>query len=301
MTNPPGDLWSEWVLRKRSGGDSNLGVELKKQIYRIRDRVLDGARISEPATLLDIGCGDGLVGLGALERMGDSGRVIFLDISKPLLKITEQAAAERGWLGRSTFVNGSAEQLEGIALESVDVVTARACLAYVADKPAAVLRILRVLKPGGRVSLGEPIFRDQSLQFSRTVGALKDRPPDAATDHLRLVMRWKTAQFPSTREEIVASPLTNFSEWDLVRLFQDVGFSGIHLELHIDVRKTPAMPWDTFINLAPHPLAPTLREILKTRFSAEEARQLESVLRPSVESGREIERNAVAYLTAIRS
>jgi hypothetical protein len=60
------------------------------------------------------------------------------------------------------------------------------------------------------------------------------------------------------------------------------------------------MPWDTFLDLAPHPLAPTLREVLREKFSAEEAQRLESVLRPSVEAGRELERNGIAYLTAVR-
>jgi ubiquinone/menaquinone biosynthesis C-methylase UbiE len=298
--SPSQDRWAEWVLKKRNGGDSQFDRELKRQLFQIRDRVLDGAGLSGAATLLDIGCGDGLVGLGALERMGCSGRVVFLDLSQRLLAVAEQAVADRGWRGRSEFVLGSAEKLAGVAEGAADVVTTRACLAYIADKAAAVREIRRVLRPGGRVSLGEPIFRDQSLQITHLVETLRARPSDEATAHLRLVMRWKAAQFPSTRDAIVASPLTNFSEWDLVRLFQEAGFSELHLELHIDVRKTPAMPWETFLSLAPHPLAPTLREVLKSEFSPEEAGRLEAVLRPSVESGREMERNAVAYLTAVR-
>jgi ubiquinone/menaquinone biosynthesis C-methylase UbiE len=268
---------------------------------RIRDRVLDGARMTESATLLDIGCGDGLIGLGALERMGASGQVVFFDISRPLLCVAERAVAERGWIDRSTFVQGSAERLAGVADGTVDRVTMRACLAYVEDKATSVREIRRVLKAGGRVSIGEPIFRDPSLQFSNLAAALMALPPNEATEHLRMIIRWKCAQYPSTGAAILASPLTNFSEWDLVRLFQDNGFSEIHLELHIDVKNTPAMPWKTFLEIAPHPLAPTLGEILTTQFTAEEANRFEAVLRPSVESGREMERNAVAYLTAVNA
>ncbi|WP_348240817.1 methyltransferase domain-containing protein, partial [Salmonella enterica] len=52
-----------------------------------------------------------------------------------------------------------AETLEGIADSSVDVVTTRSVLIYVDDKAAAFAAFHRVLKPGGRVSLFEPINR----------------------------------------------------------------------------------------------------------------------------------------------
>jgi len=296
----PGDPWSEWVLRKRHGGDATYEASVRQTMARIRDRVLDGARVSGGVTLLDIGCGDGLIGFGALERMGPAGRVIFLDVSEPLLDFVKEAAVGRGCRERSDFVLGSAERLAGIADRSIDVVAVRACFAYVKDKASAVSEAYRVLRPGGRISIGEPIFRDPSLQISQLAQTLEARPPDEATAHLRLVARWKAAQFPSTREAIIASPLTNFSEWDLVRLFQDAGFAEIHLELHIDVKPTPAMPWETFIEIAPHPLASTLREVLAATFTPDEAKRFEAVLRPSVESGRETERNATAYLTAVK-
>ena len=294
----PPDHWSEWVLRKRHGGDPSYEHSVQRTLDQICTRVLDGARLREADTLLDVGCGDGLIGLGALNRT-ESVRVVFLDISEALLSHCRQKANARAWGNRSAFVLGSAERLAGIADNSVDVVTARAVLAYVADKGSAVREIRRVLKPGGRVSIGEPIFRDQSLQISLRARMLQVRPPDEATAHTRLVARWKAAQFPSNSESIVRSPLTNFSEWDLVGLFQDCGFSQIHLELHIDVRRTPAMPWSTFIEISPHPLAPSLREILAADFTPEEAKRFEAVLRPSVESGGESERDAIAYLTAV--
>ena len=48
----------------------------------VRDRVLDGAGIRPGDLVLDVGCGDGLIGLGALDR---GARVIFSDISQALL------------------------------------------------------------------------------------------------------------------------------------------------------------------------------------------------------------------------
>ena len=84
-------------------------------------------------------------------------------------------------------------------------------------------------------------------------------------------------------------------------LFQKAGFTEIHLELHIDIRKAAPVPWDTFIDTAPRPDAPTLREIFASRLSDGEQRQFEEYLRPMVESGRHTERDAIAYLTAVKT
>jgi len=53
----------------------------------------------------------------------------------------------------------SADQLDAIEDASVDVVTARSVLIYLDDKQPAFTEMFRVLKPGGRISLFEPINR----------------------------------------------------------------------------------------------------------------------------------------------
>ena len=59
---------------------------------------------------------------------------------------------------------------------------------------------------------------------------------------LSLPHRWQAAQFPDTTERLVASPIANFSERDLLGYLQKCDFSDIHLELHIDVRHAPGVP-----------------------------------------------------------
>ena len=68
-------------------------------------------------------------------------------------------AAAKSVLGRSTFVQTAADSRAGIPDGSVDVVTTRSVLIYVKDKAAAFRAFYRVLKPGGRVSLFEPVNR----------------------------------------------------------------------------------------------------------------------------------------------
>ncbi len=268
-------------------------------VQRIRDRVLDGAALSEGMVLVDVGAGDGLVAFGAFERV-PSLLAVLTDVSAPLLNRAKECALERGVRDRCTFLQTAAERLDGVADESADVVTTRSVLAYVADKAAAARQFHRVLKPGGRISIAEPIYQDAAVQLAGLTNALLARPDDAITAQARLLQRCRAVQLPSTMAEIQGNPLTNFTERDLIVLFQKVGFTEIHLELHIDIRKGAAVPWDTFIDKAPRPGAPSLRAVFASHLSDADRRQLEADLRPLVESGRHTERDAIAYLTAVK-
>src|SRR3954466_16184403 len=123
----------------------------------VRDRVLDGAGLREGETLLDVGCGEGLIGFGALER--GAGHVVFSDISDDLLDFCREAADELGFAERCTFVRAAADDLGAIEGASVDVVATRSVLIYVAEKERAFAEFFRALRPGGRAAIWEPINR----------------------------------------------------------------------------------------------------------------------------------------------
>ena len=299
--NATSDPWLHWLTHGRHGGDPNLQAAIRHRVESIRDRVLHGAHLREGMTLLDVGAGDGLIGFGAIAQIGDSLNVIFADISAPSLRHMEELARQQHVSGRCTFVEATAERLHGVADAAVDVVSTRAVLAYVADKPAAAHEFHRVLKPGGRVSLAEPICHDDAYSLAHLAQFLATRPADATTLDARLFLRWKGAQLPDTAEAIIDNPLTNFTERDLFTIFEAAGFVETHLELHIDTHKLPVMPWENFLDIAHHPAAPTLREVLTTRFTTSERDHFETGLRPSVEAGQIAHRDAIAYLTAVKS
>ena len=104
---------------------------------------VDGLRV------LDIGCGDGVLG-SALARRG--ARVTGLDTDPQML-----AAAERRAQNESIelhLVRGRAEALpfEG---ETFDRVVAVTVLCFVRETDQAIKEIARILKPGGRLVIGE--------------------------------------------------------------------------------------------------------------------------------------------------
>ena len=156
---PPRDQWAEWLLQGRHGGDEAKRQAVLTRLATVRDRVLDRVQLRAGQTLLDVGTGDGLIGFGALERVGPSGQVVFSDVSADLVNVCRSLADELGVASQCRFLVAGAEELGSIADDLVDAVTTRAVLIYIRNKPAAFAEFLRVLRPGGRISLYEPINR----------------------------------------------------------------------------------------------------------------------------------------------
>jgi SAM-dependent methyltransferase len=275
----------------RHGGDAGHKAQMLESLHRWRDEILDKAQLKPGDTLLDVGAGDGLVAFGALDRLGSSGHVIFSDISQDLLDHCHEAAEAEGLLDRCSFVRAPADSLGPIADASVDVVTTRSVLIYVEGKAAALREFYRVLRPGGRVSLFEPInrlMRDPDRLFGYDT-----RPVAELARKVRAVH--ESIQPPDS------DPMVDFDERDLVRHAENAGFPEISLELRLSLKpgRRPCA-WETFLRTSGNPLAPPLGEVMDQVFSAEESAAFGAVLKPLVESGSGRTRSALAYLTAVK-
>jgi arsenite methyltransferase len=291
------DVWSEWLLHRRHADDSTYAKVVQAVVEGYADRVLDGAQLAVGMTLVDVGAGEGLVAFRAIDRIGPSLRVTLTDVSAPMLRYAESVALQRNVRPQCTFLECTADNLKGIADASVDVVATRAVLAYVADKKAALAEFFRILKPGGRLSIAEPILQDDAFHARALRRRVEDQshPVDR---FLTLLHRWKAAQFPDTEEACAKSPIANYSERDLLNMVGTTGFAQIHLQLHIDVVPSLITSWDVFLGSSPHPWAPSLKQILAEQFTLDERQLFEQMVRPTVESGNNITTERSVYLQA---
>jgi arsenite methyltransferase len=287
------DQWHRWLLEVRHGGDAEYREQmLAKSLHPVRDHVLDRADLRPDDTLLDVGCGDGLIAFGALDRLGPAGRVIFSDVSEDLLGHCREAAAVNGQLDRCEFVLATADRLDGIADASVDVVTTRSVLIYVKDKAAAFSEFRRVLRPGGRVSLFEPI---NVLMHGLEEHSLMGYDARAIAPLLAKV----NAVFRTYQPDL--DPMTDFDDRDLVRLAEQAGFALVDLELRVTVKSSrPPVPWDRFLRMSGNPLVPPLADVLDRALTEQEKADFTAHLRPLIETGAGEERSALAYLKASR-
>jgi arsenite methyltransferase len=288
------DVWSRWLLGRRDGGEAAQREATLEYLAGVRDRVLDAAGSLEGATLLDVGCGDGLIGLRALDLVGSDGTVIFADVSDALIEHCREAVRARGVLEGVRFVRAGAEDLAGIEPASVDVVTTRSVLIYVKDKARALSAMHRVLRPGGRISLFEPINR---LMFPE--------PEDRfwgydVTGVAELATKVK-AIFGQTEQPGAVVAMMGFDDRDLVRLAEQAGFDRVHVECHIDVESGSLMRSVTLAALlgsAPNPNAPTLGEAITAALTEPEGQRFVAGLERAFREERAVRRMAVAYVAA---
>ncbi len=252
--------------------------------------MLERADVRPGDTLLDVGAGDGLIGFGALDLVGDAGTVVFSDVSEDLLDHCRRFAEERGVAARCRFVRAGAEDLSPFDDASVDVVTTRSMLIYVADKPRAFAEFLRVLRPGGRLSIFEPINR----YFRSTRDCLRGYDTSGIEDvAAKVVDRYDGLQPRDT------DPMLAFDERDLVAMAQEAGFAEVGLDLAVEIRpQAKASSWGAFLNAPPNPLVPSMAEVVAAVLAPQEAERFEAHLRPLVESSSGLDRSAVAYLRA---
>lgn len=107
--------------------------------------------------ILEIGPGTGYYTLDMAEWVGDGGRVEIFDLQQEFLDHVTARAAERG-LGNVVPTRGDATALS-YEDASVDAVVLTAVLGEIPDPVAALREIRRVLKPDGRLVVGE-LFGD---------------------------------------------------------------------------------------------------------------------------------------------
>jgi ubiquinone/menaquinone biosynthesis C-methylase UbiE len=283
------DCWAEWLVRRPYGGDQDVQAKFEGRLAKRRDRILDNANLVAGETLLDVGCGEGLVAFGALDR--GAAQVIFSDISGDLLDVCREAAAALDVLERCHFVEAPADDLSPIADGSVDVVTTRSVLIYVRDKGGAFREFYRVLRPGGRISLYEPINRFAAARDG-FFGPYDIRAIPEIAAKLNAV--YDAIQPPDT------DPMIDFDERDLVRLAEEVGFHPIELHYEAEIRPIDALAWDVFCNQAGNPRIPTLGEAMADALTDDERQALTAAMKPLVEQGMGNWRMGHAFLVAIK-
>jgi SAM-dependent methyltransferase len=113
-----------------------------------RRRVLELLALRPGEHLLDVGVGPGLLALEAARAVGPTGRVCGIDVSPSMLAIARRRAGEAG----VELAQGGATAIP-YSDASFDVAVSTQVLEYVADVPAALAELQRVVRPGGRVLL----------------------------------------------------------------------------------------------------------------------------------------------------
>jgi len=122
-------------------------------------------RVEPGEVVLDLGCGAGTDLLIAAQMAGPGGRAIGVDMT-PSMLATARASAEAMGLGTVELHEGLIESLP-VQDASVDVVISNGVIDLVPDKDAVLDEVDRVLRPGGRLQIGDVVIHNEVSEDAR--------------------------------------------------------------------------------------------------------------------------------------
>jgi ubiquinone/menaquinone biosynthesis C-methylase UbiE len=127
-------------------------ADIEEVATPVREWMLRELRPQEGDTVLELAAGVGETGFEAARIIGERGRLITTDFSPAMLEAARRRGAELG-LENVEYRVMDAERIE-LDGASVDGVLCRFGFMLMADPAAALAETRRVLRPGGRLTLG---------------------------------------------------------------------------------------------------------------------------------------------------
>jgi arsenite methyltransferase len=109
--------------------------------------------------VVDVGSGAGIDSLIAARMVAPDGQVIGVDMTPVMVEKAGQAAQESG-LDNVTFRQGYGEELP-VDDDWADVVISNGVLNLMPDKTAGLQEMVRVLKPNGRLQIGDILVQKE--------------------------------------------------------------------------------------------------------------------------------------------
>ena len=250
--------WTEWLKKNRFAGQTpEMIAQTTRWLEAVRDVILVYAEIKPYETVIDLGCGTGLLAFRVLELQDCKGRVIFSDMFQDCLDDCKQILEEAGLTKGFEFLQCPVEH---IALPECSVHKAlmRSVLVHVMNKQPAINEIFRVLKTGGKLCAFEPVIRSNTRYWEILDPVHIDKYED----------------FKKAENEIMENPLDslcNFDEDTIKTNLEIAGFSKPDVKLQ-EVKSNyivqPNMVREWFIN-PPSPNQPSTKERFLKYFDEE--------------------------------
>ncbi|QJW45092.1 class I SAM-dependent methyltransferase [bacterium BFN5] len=114
--------------------------------------LLEKLALRSGSSVLDVGCGTGMLGRQVIKVIGETGQYFGIDPSSERIAI----ACRKNSYQNAVYQCGKAEDLSFISSNSIDVVYLNWVFHWVLDKSMVLAQIFRVLKPSGKLGITIP-------------------------------------------------------------------------------------------------------------------------------------------------
>ena len=134
------------------------------------EKILGGC-IESGQTVLDVGCGSGTFTIAMAKMVGETGKVIAVDVQDEMLQIVRKKAAKERLESRIITHKIKPDRI-GIS-DKVDFALAFYMVHEVPDVEAFLKEIATMLKPNGRLLIVEPKLHVSASLFEKTLEAAR--------------------------------------------------------------------------------------------------------------------------------
>ena len=155
--------------------DWDKKVEVSREKLQCLGNVIEELDIRPGSCVLDIGSGTGILLPFLFTELGDTGRIIALDISSEMLYQAKAKIFQPSVCFTQADVNAIP-----LADNSVDFVICNSAFPHFSDKLKALQEISRVLKNNGKLAICHTMSREMINQLHKSIGGVvaNDLLPD---------------------------------------------------------------------------------------------------------------------------
>jgi ubiquinone/menaquinone biosynthesis C-methylase UbiE len=152
----------EFFNRHAVSWDRQCDQDVASQIEELVQRF----DLEEGKTVLDVGCGTGVLLSHLLKKVKEKGSVFALDFSWNMILEAKKNMAKTG----IHFINGSVEALP-LKDHTIDYLTCLDTFAHVTDQKKALYEMGRALKKGGKLFIAHTLGKKELAEYHRMAGA----------------------------------------------------------------------------------------------------------------------------------
>ncbi|BCV21588.1 class I SAM-dependent methyltransferase [Moorella sp. Hama-1] len=153
----------EYFNSKAAIWDSLVTPEKRSKL----ESIVKGLNLAPGGTILDVGCGTGILIPYLQAAVGPAGRVVALDIAESMLK----QAQSKGFPANVEFICADVMEIPFPAA-TFDEVICNSAFPHFPRKLEALNEMARVTKPGGRVIICHPAAREAINHLHRSIGGV---------------------------------------------------------------------------------------------------------------------------------